>query len=119
MSNDPIQRLRKHNGELVGGAKYTTSKGPGWNHVLIIEGFEDKIPALQFEWAVKHEPPKNAHGTKNRVAKIVSVLRKEKFTSKCQPTSSFDLTLNWFGSSNELAFDELSGASNISITNHT
>ena len=29
VSPDPVQRLRKHNGEICGGAKYTTSKGPG------------------------------------------------------------------------------------------
>ena len=29
VSPDPVQRLRKHNGEIKGGAKYTTSKGPG------------------------------------------------------------------------------------------
>ena len=30
VSPDPIRRLRKHNGEISGGAKYTLSKGPGW-----------------------------------------------------------------------------------------
>jgi predicted GIY-YIG superfamily endonuclease len=34
MTNNQIRRLRQHNGELVGGAKYTTSKkGLGeWNY---------------------------------------------------------------------------------------
>ena len=32
VSPDPIKRLRKHNGEISGGAKYTLSKGEGWNN---------------------------------------------------------------------------------------
>jgi len=43
----PERRLRQHNSELKGGAKYTTSKGPGWQHVCLISGF-NKIQALQF-----------------------------------------------------------------------
>ena len=50
VSPDPIRRLRQHNGEIKGGAKYTTSKGPGWEHIYLISGFQDKIQAMQFEW---------------------------------------------------------------------
>ena len=67
VSPDPTRRLRQHNGELSGGAKYTTRKGPGWKHVCLIEGFRTKIEALQFEWAVKHVPPRDAGGIKNRI----------------------------------------------------
>ena len=59
---DPERRLRKHNGELSGGAKYTRSKGPGWKHVCLVSGFQTKIQALQFEWAVKHCAPKMLEG---------------------------------------------------------
>ena len=41
-SNDVYRRLRCHNGEIKGGAKYTTSKGRGWEIVCIIHGFPDK-----------------------------------------------------------------------------
>ena len=34
ISPDPVQRLRKHNGEIKGGAKYTLSKGPGWERMF-------------------------------------------------------------------------------------
>ena len=58
VSPDPIRRLRQHNGEIKGGAKYPLSKGSGWEHACIISGFETKIQSMQFEWAVKHAPPK-------------------------------------------------------------
>ena len=32
MTNNKIRRLRQHNGELVGGAKYTTSKAMSTSH---------------------------------------------------------------------------------------
>ena len=47
VSPDPIRRLRQHNGEIKGGAKYTTSKGCGWKHICLISGFEDKIQAMR------------------------------------------------------------------------
>ena len=39
VSPDPVRRLRQHNGEIVGGAKYTTGKGPGWEHICLVRGF--------------------------------------------------------------------------------
>ena len=94
-SNDVHRRLRCHNGEIKGGAKYTTSKGPGWEHVCIINGFPDKIAALQCEWAIKHVPPRNAGGLKNRLQKLVILLNKDKWTSKSPPANTIPLTLVW------------------------
>ena len=34
VSNNAVKRLRAHNGEIKGGAKYTTSKGSGWKTYL-------------------------------------------------------------------------------------
>ena len=99
MSNRPMHRLRQHNSELRGGAKYTTSKGAGWRHVLIIGGFEDKVSAMQFEWSVKHQAPRKTAGTIARLQKIIQVLRKEHWTSKARPSKTYELILNWFGTS--------------------
>ena len=74
MSNDVHRRLRMHNGEISGGAKYTTSKGPGWEHVCIINGFPTKINAMQCEWAIKHMPPRNAGGIHNRMNKLIALV---------------------------------------------
>ena len=95
VSPDPKQRLRKHNGEIVGGAKYTLSKGPGWRHICLVHGFQSKIQALQFEWAVKHQPPRNEGGIISRIKKLYQVLNKSKWTSKSPDASDVYLTLEW------------------------
>ena len=95
VSPDPVKRLRKHNGELAGGAKYTLSKGKGWTHVCLIHGFQTKIQALQFEWASKHVPPRDAGGLINRVKKLYILLNKERWTSKSPEAKTVPLIVEW------------------------
>ena len=95
VSPDPVKRLRKHNGEISGGAKYTLSKGKGWEHICLVHGFQTKIQAMQFEWAVKHQPPRDAGGTINRVKKLYQVLNKPRWTSKSPTADSVPLILEW------------------------
>ena len=54
-TNDFKKRLRQHNGEISGGAKYTTAhKGAnGWHPVAIIDGFPNNKWAMSFEWRMK------------------------------------------------------------------
>ena len=55
ITNNPNRRIRQHNGELVGGAKYTKlKKGDGeWKYFGWIQSKEDNIleksPALSLE----------------------------------------------------------------------
>jgi len=91
----PHQRLRKHNGEISGGAKYTTSKGPGWKHLCIISGFQTKKQSLQFEWAIKHVPPRNAGGIQNRIKKLYILLNKTQWTSKSPMANTVPLHIKW------------------------
>jgi predicted GIY-YIG superfamily endonuclease len=95
VSPDPVKRLRKHNGEISGGAKYTTGKGPGWTHVCLVSGFQTKTQSLQFEWAVKHVPPRNAGGLIHRLKKLYCVLNKLNWTSKAPLATTIPLTLQW------------------------
>jgi putative endonuclease len=61
---DIHRRLRQHNSELSGGAKYTTSRSSQnhtfWKRALYVDGFQNKIEALQFEWALKYHSRKCA-----------------------------------------------------------
>ena len=95
VSPDPEKRLRKHNGEISGGAKYTASKGPGWKHICLVKGFPTKIEALQFEWAVKHEPPRNVGGVQARIQKFYKVLCKEKWTTNSPLAETVPLEIEW------------------------
>ena len=95
VSPDPVRRLRQHNGEIKGGAKYTTSKGPGWKHVCIVSGFQTKIQSMQFEWALKHIPPRRASGIKNRIKKLILLLNKERWTSQSPLAETMPLIIEW------------------------
>ncbi len=54
-TNNLCKRIRQHNGEIVGGAKYTKKFGnQQWNYLAIVSGFPDHHNALQAEWRIKH-----------------------------------------------------------------
>ena len=95
VSPDPERRLRQHNGEIKGGAKYTTSKGIGWKHICLISGFKTKIQAMQFEWAAKHVTPRNLGGLINRMNKVYKVLSSPQWTSKSPMAYEVPLELDW------------------------
>ena len=95
VSNNVVKRLRAHNGEIKGGAKYTTSKGSGWKHICIISGFPTKIESMQFEWALKHVPPRNAGGISNRIKKLFVLCNKEQWTSNSPLAETMPLTIEW------------------------
>ena len=95
VSNNAAKRLRAHNGEIKGGAKYTTSKGSGWKHICIISEFPTKIESMQFEWALKHVPPRNAGGISNRIKKLFILCNKEQWTSNSPLAETMPLTIEW------------------------
>jgi predicted GIY-YIG superfamily endonuclease len=88
-TNDPIRRLRQHNEEISGGARFTHGKGGAWEIYALLCGFEDHVNALSCEWRIKHPsgkpgPREKKHtGVKGRIIALNEVLPLEKWTGKC------------------------------------
>ncbi len=83
---NPTRRLRQHNGEIKGGAKYTKRMQGKAQFLAIISPFYDKKTALQFEWAMKHHKPKK-HYISGRVNKLIELLsRVKRWTKTCLHT---------------------------------
>lgn len=59
-TNNLTRRLRQHNKEVSGGAKYTSQINGGWYVAFYIQGFKDKIEALRAEWRLKHPEGKKS-----------------------------------------------------------
>lgn len=64
------RRLRQHNGEIKGGAKYTRVGRP-YKIACVISGFESKSAALSFEWHMHH--PLGRPGRRGRVKGRVGI----------------------------------------------
>lgn len=78
MTNDFTRRLRQHNKEIKGGARYT-SKRDSWYPVLIIDGFQDMKSAMQCEWRLK----RGKKGVEGRIRYLNDyLLNNDKWTSK-------------------------------------
>ena len=88
MTNDIFKRLRQHNGEIKGGARYT-SKRKGWYPVLIIDGFQDMKSAMQCEWRFK----RGKKGVNGRIKYLNEYLsNNERWTSKSDIIKEQNLT---------------------------
>lgn len=110
----PLKRLKQHNGELRGGAKYT-KQGRPWEIIAIVSGFPNKRIALQFEWRA-HHPTKDMrrqirtsnydcfdnkyhhHQDNRNIMKRLICLQKimemEKVTNKAIPNKNMNLQIN-------------------------
>ncbi len=84
-TNDLKRRIRQHNGELVGGAKSTSNKGP-WDYLAVISGFETHKEALSCEWKIKHPTgarlrPKKYCGVEGRIKSLNLIMGLDKWTN--------------------------------------
>lgn len=96
ITNNMTRRLRQHNGTLAGGAKYTSKPNSRpWSIVLTIHGFQSKVHVLQFEWALHHT--KGPGGVPGRMHKLLTVLRKTRWTRSAPLASTVPLTLHIHG----------------------
>ena len=87
MTNDFFKRFRQHNGELVGGAKYTKKK-QSWYPICIIDGFKDKKSACQCEWRLK----RGKGGPNGRIKYLFNyIIKNSKWTKKSDTILSQNL----------------------------
>jgi predicted GIY-YIG superfamily endonuclease len=88
-TNDLRRRLRQHNEEISGGAKYTHGRGGGWEYYAIVTGFPDHKNALSCEWRIKHtngkpgKRPSQHCGVAGRIVALNDILRLDKWTQPC------------------------------------
>jgi predicted GIY-YIG superfamily endonuclease len=82
------RRLRQHNGEISGGAKYTNCKNKRpWQYYAILTGFITKNEALSCEWKIKHptgkkQKPKIYTGIIGRINSLNLILNLDCWTNK-------------------------------------
>lgn len=70
------RRIRQHNGQLKGGAKYTSRYRP-WTIQFQICGFPSSHCALQFEWIIHHSRPRkyDLNSRINIIDKLITSFR--------------------------------------------
>ena len=86
MTNDFFHRWRQHNGEIKGGARYTTKfRNPEkeWYPICIIDGFDTMKEAMQCEWRVKRQ-----RGYVKRLRGIQELLQSQGQWTKSSPKIS-------------------------------
>ena len=79
-TDDPLHRIRQHNGEIKGGAKFTKRRRP-WKLILVVSNFPNKIAALKFEWAWQN--PFNSNFIKDDIENkiIIPKMTKKKLSN--------------------------------------
>ena len=93
-TNNPVRRLRQHNEEISGGARYTHGRGGGWEIYAMLSGFPDHKNALSCEPmprgadgpASNGKPgkrPSEHCGVKGRIIALNDILQLEKWTKQC------------------------------------
>lgn len=85
-TNNFQRRIRQHNCEIKGGAKFTTgavSRGILWTPFIIVEGFISKNEALSFEWHWKNQSRKDLHQDESslnrRILGLQNLLRMDRW----------------------------------------
>lgn len=95
ITNNFKRRLRQHNGEITGGAKYTNKKTlRPWYPIIQVHGFREKTHALQFEWAMKHRR-KGARRT-GRCKTLEFLLGLDRWTKRAPRVATLQLSIHVF-----------------------
>ncbi len=78
------KRLRQHNGEICGGAKYTA--GDCWKPAILLSGFTSWSQTLRFEFIWKHlrvagiKSGRHTRGLQKRLELLEYLLAKEEWS---------------------------------------
>jgi predicted GIY-YIG superfamily endonuclease len=86
-TNNIERRIRQHNQELVGGARYTHKFGnKSWEIYALVYGLPNKINALSLEWKLKHPDGKRRsaskyNGPNGRIIGLSEILKMDKWTN--------------------------------------
>jgi predicted GIY-YIG superfamily endonuclease len=109
---DLDRRLRQHNGEIVGGARATTSQvkaGERWTRACYVKNFPNWTAALQFEWRWKQL----ARRRRERAGMVRRRAALEELLTLDRPTSAA-VCYNEWGTPPEVVWED-SGDDNISV----
>lgn len=81
-TNNVVRRLRQHNGDIKGGAKYTTRNGQ-WTAYFLMTGFVDHINCLQCEWKIKYPIGRSRkyRSVEGRIKGINDVIKLNRWTN--------------------------------------
>ena len=98
---DIDKRLRQHQGEIVGGAKYTTGKvqqGHTWQRVMYLSGFPTWQAALQCEWRWKQLTRKESvkHPLQRRLRALHKLRALPRSTSQAIPFAEYTTPLTMY-----------------------
>jgi len=109
-TNNLTRRIRQHNSEIKGGARYTTSRlnmrdevsfrknnsGTKWEPLLYVEGFPDYRTTLQFEWRWKKMTERTGKPPiQRRLTALAKLFDLERVTRRAQKTKDLDLKVVW------------------------
>jgi predicted GIY-YIG superfamily endonuclease len=89
-TNDPKRRLRQHNEEICGGARFTHGRGGGWEFFALVTGFLNHKNALSCEWRIKKpsgiprsQKQSKYRGIPGRILGLEDVLKLDRWTGQC------------------------------------
>lgn len=98
-TNKPNRRIRQHNCEITGGAKYTKKYGnSSWEIYALLTGFPNSQNALQCEWRIKHpnnkrKRPAKYNSPKGRIIGLNEVLKLNRWTNSSTIDNNFQMDL--------------------------
>lgn len=108
VTHNMTRRLRQHNGEIRGGARYTTNiktqTGRPWTLAFIITGLPDRGEALRLEWRLHRRLSAVSNAARNpfgpaaidrRAWQLQKALQMERVTASATPTAQLTLRIFW------------------------